>query len=62
MVLNLFFSQLVLVALVWLCLLLYWAWPSDCGTAPLTPSQPAPPRHKCRRELKPFAGVTHKPH
>src|SRR5256884_214405 len=62
MVPNLFFYQVVLVALVWLCLMLQWAWPSDCATAQLTPSQPTPPRHKRRREPKPFAGVTHKPH
>ena len=62
MVPNLFFYQLVLVALVWLCVMLHWAWPSDCAPAQLTPSQPTPPRHKRRREPKPFAGVTHKPH
>jgi hypothetical protein len=62
MVPTLFFYQLVLVALVWLCFMLHWAWPSDCATAQLTPSQPTPPRHKRRREPKPFAGVTHKPH
>jgi hypothetical protein len=33
MVSALFFSQLVLVALVWLCLLLQWAWPRDRATA-----------------------------
>src|SRR2546426_672282 len=59
---NLFFYQLVLVALVWLGVLLHWAWPSDCAPAHLTPSQPTPQRHKRRREPKPFAGVTHKPH
>ncbi len=38
MVSTLFFSQLVLVALVWLYVMLQWAWPSDpaavCPTAP----------------------------
>src|SRR5215471_2225881 len=62
MVPNLFFYQLVLVALVWLCVMLHWAWPSGCATASLIPSQPTPPRPKRRREPKPFAGVTHKPH
>ena len=61
MVPTLFFYQLVLVALVWLCVMLQWAWPSGCATAPLTPSQPTPLRPKRRREPKPFAGVTHKP-
>ena len=43
MVSPLFFYQLILVALVWLCLMLQWAWPSDptavCPTAP----EPTPP-------------------
>ena len=51
------FSPLLLVGLVWLCLLLYWAWPSDCVTA-----HPRPPRRKRSRASKPFAGLTHKPH
>jgi hypothetical protein len=29
MVSNLFFYQLALIALLWLCLLLHYAWPSD---------------------------------
>jgi hypothetical protein len=61
MVPTLFFYQLVLVAFVWLCLMLHWAWPSDGATAQLTPSQPTPPRPKRRREPTLFVGVTHKP-
>src|SRR5207244_6097483 len=61
MVSHLFFYQLVLVALVWLCLMLQWAWPSDppamCPTTPEPPG-PLPKRH---REPTPFAGLTHKP-
>src|SRR5947208_3250411 len=45
MVSHLFFYQLVLIALVWLCLMLHWAWPSDRAIAQPTPPQPAPPRH-----------------
>jgi hypothetical protein len=56
MVSALFFSQLVLVVLVWLCLMLHWAWPSDPAAA-----GPTPPRRKRRREPKPFAGLTRKP-
>src|SRR5215467_14568922 len=41
MVSDLFFSQLVLVALVWLCLLLQWAWPSDAASR--NPLQASPP-------------------
>ncbi len=58
---HLFFYQLGLIALVWLCLMLQWAWPSDpaaCPTPPELPS-PIPKRH---REPTPFAGLTTKPH
>ncbi len=62
MVSHLFFYQLVLVALVWLCLMLQWVWPSDpaavCPTAP-EPTPPVPKRH---HEPTPFAGLTTKPH
>src|SRR2546428_4664405 len=62
MVSHLFFYQLVLIALVWLCVMLQWAWPSDpaavCPTAP----EPTPPVPKRRRESTPFAGLTQKPH
>ncbi len=61
MVSHLFFYQLVLVALVWLCVMLHWAWPSDPAAAcPTTPEPPCPlPKH--HREPTPFAGLTRKP-
>jgi hypothetical protein len=62
MVSPLFFYQLVLVALVWLCVMLQWAWPSAPATAGPTTLEPTPPRPKRRREPKPFAGLTTKPH
>src|SRR6266571_761995 len=62
MVPHLFFYQLTLIALVWLCLMLQWVWPSDCATASPTPPQPTPPRRQHSREPKPFAGLTRKPH
>jgi hypothetical protein len=40
MVSHLFFSQLGLVALVWLCLMLHWVWPSDSVAACLTTLEP----------------------
>ena len=61
MVPDLFFYQLALIALVWLYLMLHWAWPSDpaaCSTTAAC-SSPLP---KPKREPKPFAGLTHKPH
>src|SRR6266481_19128 len=62
MVSHLFFYQLVLVALVWLCVMLQWAWPSDpAAVCPTTPEPPGPlPKRK--REPKPFAGLIRKPH
>ena len=62
MIPALFFYQLVLVALVWLCLMLQWVWPSDRVTAQPTPPPPTPPRHKWRCEPTPFVGLTTKPH
>ncbi len=61
MVSHLFFYQLVLVALVWLCVMLHWAWPSDPAMCPTTP-EPIPPVPQRNRERKPFAGLTTKPH
>jgi hypothetical protein len=62
MISHLFFYQLVLIALVWLCVMLQWAWLSDSTTAGLTPSPPTPPRRKHGREPQPFGGLTTKPH
>ena len=61
MVSALFFYQLVLIALVWLCVLLHWMWPSDPATCPPTSEQPSPVP-KRQRERTPFAGLTTKPH
>src|SRR5256712_915722 len=61
MVSHLFFYQLVLIALVWLCVMLQWAWPSAPAAAG-PPPEPTPPVPKRHRERKPFAGLTKKPH
>ena len=50
MVSHLFFYQLVLLALVWLFMMLYYAWPSNRtaeGQRPLQPIQPpvSPPKN-----------------
>jgi hypothetical protein len=60
MVPPLFFSQLVLVALVWLCVMRQWAWPSDPATCP-PPSEPTPPKPKRHREPQSLAGFTTTP-
>jgi IS1 family transposase len=61
MVSDLFFYQLMLVALVWLCLMLHWLWPSAPATCP-PPPVPTPPVPKRKCERLPFAGLTQKPH
>src|SRR5262245_26572722 len=61
MVSALFFYQLMLVALVGLCVMRHWAWPSDTATYP-TALAPLPPLPKRPREPTPFGGLTHKPH
>jgi IS1 family transposase len=62
MVSHLFFYQLTLIALVWLCLMLHWAWPSDSAAVCPTTPEPPGPRPKRHREPTPFAGLTQKPH
>jgi hypothetical protein len=61
MVSDLVFYQLTLLALLWLCLMLHWVWPSDTAACPTTP-EPPPPAPKRKREPQPFAGLTTKPH
>src|SRR6266568_7384680 len=62
MVSDLFFSQLMLIALLWLCFMLHWVWPSDPTMASPTILPATLPPPKRRREPKPFAGLTRKPH
>jgi IS1 family transposase len=62
MVSHLFFYQLVLIALVWLCVILHWAWPSDPAAACPTTLDPTPPLPKRNRAPTPFKGLTQKPH
>jgi transposase-like protein len=61
MVLHPLFSPLALIALVWLFVVLLYAWPSDRARRP-SPAAPRAPRRKRSPEPKPFAGMTHKPH
>ena len=62
MVSHLFFYQLTLIALVWLCVMLHWVWPSDSAAACPTTLAPPPPRPKRRRAPKPFEGFITRPH
>jgi hypothetical protein len=54
MVSTLFFYQLVLVALAWLCVMLHWTWPSDpAAVCPTTPEPPGPrPKRSCPSSLQ----------
>jgi hypothetical protein len=62
MIPHLVYYQLVILALLWLCLMLPHLWPSPPGGAPKTSTQPIRPKRKRSTEPKPFAGLTHKPH
>jgi hypothetical protein len=61
MVSHLFFYQLALITLVWLFVMLLYAWPSDRTRCPSL-AAPIAPRRKPSTAAKPFAGLTHKPH
>jgi hypothetical protein len=61
MVSHLFFYQLVLLGLLWLCCMLHYAWPSGHAADLQRLPQPLPPPRKLRRAPKPFPGLTHTP-
>jgi transposase-like protein len=61
MVLNLLFYQLLLVALVLICIMVHVWWPDRPSITPQTPRKPGKPRRKCSKEPKPFTGYIHKP-
>jgi hypothetical protein len=58
------YYQLVIVGLLWLCVMLHYVWPSQDAVSPPPPMQPVPPQVKRKRfkELKPFVGLTQRPH
>jgi len=61
MVSYLFFYQLGLLGLLWLCCMLHAAWPSSHAANIQRLPQPLSPPRKPRRVPKPFPGLTHKP-
>src|SRR5215813_12297718 len=61
MVSHLFYSQLALVALLWLSVMLHLVWPMRSATPPPAPDTPMKPKRKLSTEPKPFKGLTHKP-
>lgn len=58
---NVLFYQLLLVALVLLCLIMHFWWPDNPRAALQTPLQSDKPRRKRSNEPKPFTGFLHKP-
>ena len=61
MVSHLFFYQLVLLGLLWLCVMLHYAWSNECAGGDQRPSQPLPPPRKRSSDPQPFPGLTRKP-
>jgi IS1 family transposase/transposase-like protein len=61
MLTDLIFSQLLLVALLWLCFLLHVLWPSERASACPSLPKPIPPPRKRSKAPQPFPGLLHKP-
>src|SRR4030095_12139573 len=61
MVSHLVFSQLRLIALVWVFLILSGLWPSEPAAARPMPPKPLSPRGKRSKKPQPFQGLTRKP-
>jgi IS1 family transposase len=61
MVSHLFFYQLVLLGLLWLCCMLHSAWPSSDAAGVQRPPKRIPPSRKRSRVPQPFPGLTRKP-
>jgi IS1 family transposase len=61
MVSHLFFYQLMFLGLLWLCVMLHYAWPNACTGGDQRPSQPLPPPRKRSSDPQPFSGLARKP-
>src|SRR6266536_1430148 len=62
MVSDLFFYELLLLGLLWMCVMLSYAGPSDRSAGDQRTSKPMPPPHKRSSDPQPFPGLTRKPH
>jgi IS1 family transposase len=63
MIPHLFYYQLAVLGLLWLCILLHAVWPNRGAVSPQRPVEPkpiTPPRQRSHKP-KPFVGLTHKP-
>jgi hypothetical protein len=58
---NLLFYQLLLVALVLICLIMHVWWPDHPRPTPRTLLKRDTPRRERSKEPKPFTGLIHKP-
>jgi len=56
-----FFYHLVVLGLLWLFVMLHYAWPSRCVASPHKPAKPIMPPRKRSSDPKPFPGLTRKP-
>ena len=64
MIPPLFFYQLAILGLLWLCVMLHLAWPSPGPVSsrwPVAPETPVTSRRKRSNEPTPFVGLTYKP-
>src|SRR6266446_1840440 len=63
MIPHLFYYQLVILGLLWLCVMLHLTWPSRAAMSPQKPVEPEPikPKRKHSIESKPFEGLPQKP-
>jgi IS1 family transposase len=61
MVSHLFFYQLVLLGLLWLCIMLHYTWSNECPAGDQRPSQPLPPPRQRSSDSQPFPGLTRTP-
>ena len=61
MVSPLFFYQLTFLGLLWLCVMLHYAWPNECTGGDQRPSKPLPPPRKRSSDPQPFPGLTRTP-
>jgi hypothetical protein len=59
---HLFYSQLVILGLLWLWVLRHYAWPDRSATVSPRRTAPIKPPRKRAHEPKPCAGLTPRPH
>src|SRR5262249_29919073 len=61
MISHLVFYQLMFLGLLWLCVMLHYAWPEECTGGDQRPSKPRLLPRQRSSDSKPFPGLTRKP-